>query len=182
MKYWAIYILLSIFLSSCFGLWWNEPSDRGLVEVSGEGFSLEVPANWQELWTDTLPIPKSWELVYALASWEERNAYLNNLIVLKSTDENISSSNALVWKSIGFLEQNMLNFTLISEEDISFLDEESWKLITFSARYNSQTPQAYYLQTARNCGSENFFITLSLTEELESYAPYEYILRTLDCG
>lgn len=82
---------------------------------------------------------------------------------------------------MSFLQQNMLSFALKSEKSITFSDESQGTLILFSGRYNTQTPSVNYLQTARNCGGTNYFITLSLAEDLESYSPYEYILQSLSC-
>ena len=171
-----------MFLSSCFWSWDESSSERWLESVEWPWFSIEVPSNWSELASNDFPIPKSGELVYAIASSEERNNYLNNLVVLRADEKTDVSSSSLVQSSIWFLEQNMLNFNLIEQKDITFLDETSWSIAIFSARYNTQTPTAYYLQTARNCSEGNFFVTLSLAEEVESFSPYEYILKTLNCN
>ncbi len=180
MKYIGILIILSFSLISC--SWGDDsPTDRGLTEIWWEWFSLEAPADWTTIDSNDLPLPKSGDLVLALSSAEEKMNYLNNLVVLRSESTSSTTSSALVKSNIGFLEQNMANFDLISEQDISFLDESKGTLILFSWRYNSQTPRAFYLQTAQNCGDKNFFLTLSLAQELESYSPYEYILKTLSC-
>lgn len=179
-KYISFFLVALIFMTSCSGA--ESAEERGLIMTSWEWFTIQRPENWKEIAQTTLPLPKSWELVFALASEQEKNNYINNLVVLRSEWKSSSSSSALVKSNISFLQQNMTNFSLISEKNISFLDESQGTIIIFSGRYNTQTPKAFYLQTARNCWENNFFVTLSIAEELESYEAYAYILQSLSCG
>jgi len=80
------------------------------------------------------------------------------------------------------LKDDIENFEIISEKTVSFADGKSSLMLTYSWKYNITTPKATYIQTARVCWDNNYYLTLSLTEELEKYDRYEYILQTFSCN
>lgn len=179
MKYIGLCAFMILFLSSCF--WSDETEDRGLIEESVAGLSLSVPNSWEQVSSSSLPLPNAGEIVFASQSRQEKSWYFNNLVILKEENTNAISSQALIKNNMSFLKQNMRSFSLISEKNISFLDEEAGSILIFSGRYNLQTPEVVYLQTARSCPEWNFLLTLSIWEKLENYEQYEYILQTLTC-
>lgn len=79
------------------------------------------------------------------------------------------------------LKSNLESYALLEEQDFSFDDGEASILLTFLGKYNSQTPEITYLQTARACGTKNYFLTLSLAEKLEDYSRYAALLKTFSC-
>jgi hypothetical protein len=84
--------------------------------------------------------------------------------------------------SLRSLQTTTVNFSLIEEKTVAFADEQSGSILTYSAKYNDATPEAIYIQTARVCGENNYHLTLSLAEQLDSYDRYEYILQTFRCN
>ena len=160
----------------------EEAENRGLDQVSKDWIILSVPSSWQEISPASLPIPNAGEVVFASESTQERGGYFNNLVVLKEENDNSSSSESLVKENISFLKQNMRSFSLLEEKNISFTDGWTGIILLFSGKYNVQTPEVIYLQTARSCPNWDFLLTLSIWEKQESYEQYEYILQTLSCS
>jgi len=153
-----------------------------LVSKNIWSISIWVPANWNTIASSNLPIPKSWEVVLAIASSEQRENYLNNLVILKASNSLNESSQSLMKNSANFLDTKLQSFRLVEEKDIVFSDEEGWLIITFEWKYNTQTPLVTYIQTARVCGEDSYFATISLSEKPESYDKYITILKTLKCS
>ena len=178
----ALVFTTLVFLSWCF--WWNNNAleEIGLQEKSWDGFSIAVPSDWEEVAPENLPLPNEWELVYAVASQQERNGYINNLVILRWVEETTTSSTWIVRSSMSFLQQNIANFNLLDEANIIFPDESAGLVITFSGQYNVRTPKVTYIQTARNCGDQSYIATISVWEQLESYEQYEYILESFNCS
>lgn len=177
MKKIIIILLFTLVLSSCF--WSSDSAQSGLVLQDREDFSILVPETWASV--DDLPVPKSWEIVLAHSSANERQWYLNNIVVLaspSSTETSLSIMNNI--KST--LESRIEGFTPIDEKQVTFADEETSLLLTYTGKYNSDTPNVVYIQTARVCGETKYFLTLSLAERLEDYSRYEYIMQTFRCN
>ncbi len=176
----TIYLFSIIFiLSSCF--WWNNIDETWLSLKNTESFSMLVPENWRDIPSSEMPIPKSGEIVFLLSSWEERQWYRNNIVVLKSKNTKNESSLSLMKNNVNFLSNSLENFQIITEENINFQDDQAWILLTFTWKYNKQTPEIVYLQTARSCKDTSYFITLSLAEKLKSYDRYAYLLKSFKC-
>lgn len=179
MKKIIIFLFIALWLSSCF---WGESIDEtGLDRHSEEWFSLLVPESWKKINTEDLPSPQSGEIVFALASPEERQWYINNIVVLRSENTKQESSQSLMKNNASFLSWELEDFQNISEENIIFSDDSSWILLVFSGKYNKQTPELVYLQTARKCNDMSYFITLSLAEKFDNYDRYAYLLKSFEC-
>lgn len=185
MKKILIFTISIFLLYSCWStdiLSWDTNTTTGLVVEELENISLSIPENWKKIPESTLPIPKSGKVVFAVSSSEQREWYLNNIIILETDNTLWESSQSLMKNSANFLDMSLATFTLSKEENITFADKEEWILLTFEWKYNSETPQVTYLQTARSCGDKSYFLTLSLAEKLEDYSRYAYILKTFSCN
>lgn len=180
MKYILSLICLVLILSSCFGSG-NSVDETGLSRQDLWTFSILTPDSWSSMDIADLPEPKAGEIVYGVSSVEQRQWYLNNIIILKSENTKGESSASLMKNNANFLNSSLDDFTIISEENMLFQDEESWILLTFSGKYNRNTPQVTYLQTARSCSDASYFITLSLAEKLDNYDRYAYLLKSFKC-
>lgn len=180
MKYLITSISLVFLLSSCF--WWGDSANQsGLRLEARDWFKIQVPSSWQEIQSEDLPVPKQWSIELAFKSVSERQWYVNNIIVLSEVSENKKSSISLLKKSLISLKKEIQEFEILSQKEVTFTDESSGEIITYSGRYNSSTPRLVYVQTAMSCEWKDYFITLSLAESLESYDRYEYILETFSC-
>lgn len=179
-----IFILgvLLLLLTSCLWIGWESNEERGLALKEQEGFSLLVPSTWAEISENDLPLPKSGEIVFAYASPTQRQGYINNIMILSSENKGSESSAALMKSNASFLGQSLEDFTLMEEKDISFADDDTGRLVKFYGKYNTSTPEIVYLQTAKSCGEQSYFMTLSLAEKLESYDRYEYLLQSFECN
>jgi len=172
-------ILLTVFLSSCF--WWESVDETGLAQVETESFSIKLPNTWDAIAANELPLPKSGDIVLAYASPEERQWYINNIVVLADENHQNESSVWLMNNSANFLKWGLKGFTLIEQKNINFHDEEIWTVLSFRGRYNPNTPELTYIQTARSCWDMSYFLTVSLAEQLETYDKYEYLLQSFRC-
>lgn len=182
MKYLFVFILLTstIILNWCF--FWEDEVGSWLELTQKEGFSLQLPNSWSEIQSSKLPIPKSGTVELAYASSEARQWYINNIVVLSSSNSQRESSSSLMKNNGNFLNQQLDDFDLAEEKNIVFPDEDQWILLRFMWKYNSSTPQAVYLQTAKNCGEKSYYITLSITETPETYERYEHLLESFQCS
>lgn len=170
-----------LLLSSCFG--WGEESvdETGLVELSFTGFTIKLPNSWNEVSEGELPVPKTGNLELAYASSQERQGYINNIIILSSKNSLGEDDSALMKNNENFLKSSLKTFSLLEEKSLEFADGVTWTLLSFRGRYNTDTPETTYIQTARACGDMAYFMTLSLAEVLESYERYEYLLQSFEC-
>lgn len=185
MKFLITFSFLTLFLTWCF--WIGEEAqveedvNAGLIQQEIQGIDISTPSAWKIVPVSTLPVPKSGEIVFASSSTEQRQWYLNNIVILKSPNALSESSKSLMKNNVNFLNMSLESFNLKSEKEIIFNDEENWLLLTFEGKYNSETPQITYLQTARSCGDNAYYITLSLAEQLPDYDRYADILKTFAC-
>lgn len=183
MKY-LFLLCIPFILTGCFGLFSNDTTTNStstLIKQEKEGFSLSVPNTWKTIPLEDVPVPKTGEVVYAVASTETRQGYLNNIVIIKAGNALDESSKALMKSSAQILDNSLQSFAVKKEEDFLFADGESSILLTFLGKYNSQTPEVTYLQTARSCGKVSYFLTLSLAEQLEDYSRYAELLQTFEC-
>jgi hypothetical protein len=102
-------------------------------------------------------------------------------VILETESISQETSVSLMKNSIQSLKNSIENFEILSEKTVTFWDNESGTILSYTWKYNDATPDAIYIQTVRICGDKNYHLTLSLTEELESYERYEYILQTFEC-
>jgi len=181
MKYLSFLISL-LFLSSCFWFFQWDDTSSNLILNDTEHFSILVPNTWWEIPTSELPIPKSWETILALKSQNEREGYYNNLVILKVENTADTNSISLMQSTEKMLKNSLDAFKLTAKNNFTFPDEETWIILTFSGKYNSNTPTTQYIQTAKICDDASYFMTISVWEVLESYARYEEILQTFRCN
>ena len=175
----SLLLVLSLGLISCFG--GSADTERGLVIQETEAFQIKVPSTWSQISAADLPLPKSWEIEFAYASPTQRQGYMNNIIVLSSENKQKESSQGLMKSNAHFLNQNLESFTLAEEKAITYTDGDAGLLVRFTGKYNTSTPEVVYLQTAKSCGDNSYYITLSLAEKLDSYERYEYLLKAFEC-
>lgn len=180
MKKILLCLSMLVILQSCF--WSSESTLTWLSLQESEEFSIQIPESWGAVSQADIPTPKSWEVALAYSSNSERQGYLNNIVVLSTPSKSSETSDSLMKNSIQSLQNDIENFKIIEEKTVSFLDSSSWIIVSYSGKYNTTTPQATYIQTARICWDNNYYLTLSLTENLENYDRYEYILQTFTCN
>ena len=180
MKKLSLLLTLTLTLSWCF--WNSDQSQSGLILQDRGDFSILMPENWSEITAADIPTPKSGEVALAYSSSSERQWYLNNVIILKTPSTPGESQASLMKSSLRSLQTTTVNFSLIEEKTVAFADEQSGSILTYRAKYNDATPEVIYIQTARVCGENNYHLTLSLAEQLDSYDRYEYILQTFRCN
>lgn len=181
MKYLALFVCFFL-LGSCFWIWWESSSgSTWLTEIESENFTISAPENWRILPTSEFPNPKTWSVALALASTSKKENYVNNLIVLEVENTLWESSLGLMENTKLWLKAGLSSYFLLNENEITFADGDVGTVVTYRAKYSANTPEAIYVQTARNCENTDYFMTISLAENLESYERYEYLLSTFEC-
>lgn len=177
-------ILLSLLILSilqwCF--WSSNNNIVGLTVQDWGEFSIQIPESWVLIGENDIPTPKSWSVALAFSSSSERQWYLNNIVILTTPSLSKASSSSLMKNSIQSLQKNIENFKIIEEKEVIFVDEQSGTIVSYTGKYNDTTPVTTYIQTARVCWNNNYYLTISLAESLESYDRYEYILQTFRCN
>ena len=183
MKLFIPFFLTLIILSSCFSSWESLQGESvWLVPVEQEGFSMSLPINWQEVSEFELVTPSQWELVLAYRASEERNGYFNNIVVLKNQNRLRETSTSLMQNNINALKLSMQNFQVIAEDTLSFPGNTQWEVIVFEGQYGPQTPMLHYIQTARSCDEDSYFLTISVGSELWDYTRYYPLLESFRCN
>ncbi len=177
-------IVLCVFcvflLSSC--LWfWSTSNLTGLKHLEKTWFSLSVPESWQELSSWEFPTPKVGEVVLALASKKQRNGYVNNLLVLKMDSTLWESSQWLMNNTKVGLTSHLEKFQLLFEKPLNFVDDTQGIVLIYVWKYSKNTPELTYIQTAKSCGTSNYFLTISLAEQLKNYEKYEHLFESFRC-
>ena len=133
MKY-LVLLCTAFFLGGCFVLFSSEETSSSvstLVKQEKEGFSLSVPNTWKNIPLEDVPVPKTGEVVYAVASTEPRQGYLNNIVIIKAENTLAESSQALMKSSAQILDTSLQSFAVKKEEDFLFADGEASILLTF---------------------------------------------------
>lgn len=179
MKYISFFLLFFLlFLTSCGS---SGSSDTKLSTLKKDGFSIAVPANWSEN-SDSFPTPKTGEVVLAISADTSTNDYKNNLIILKIDSTLWESSKALMENTKIGLKSQLTSFSLQKESSINFSDSDEWIILAYNAQYSNNTPELFYIQTAKHCTDANYFLTLSLPEQPENLERYIELLATFACN
>lgn len=180
-------ILLILFLSFALISCWDDETtttQTWLTKYDNSKFSISVPSAWEVIKEKDkiLPKPSSWEISLAVTSKEVKNWFANNLLVLSSKLNKITTSKDFsILNNIG-AEKDYLNYRKLGSKDFTFIDWEQSVLYTFEAKYNLDTPKLRFLQTAYICkGSEAYFMTIALSPQIKDTSKYEAFLKTFTC-
>ncbi len=170
-----------VFLASCSS---SSSSTSWLTSHDGEWFTLQVPATWVVIDSKsrTLPEPKQWKIVLAIASPEVKDGFSNNLVVLQNTLNYKTDSKTFSDLNNRGASTEYYSYKAITNSEVEFADGENSSIYTFEAQYNSSTPKLTFLQTGRVCdGNNSFFLTMALPMNITDTAKYEDILKTFEC-
>jgi len=108
---------------------------------------------------------------------------MNNLIVLSDSITNDVTSSEYVSQSMLWASREYLSLTMDTDEQITFVDGQTSRLVIYRAKYNEVTEEHLFMQTARVCGKTVYLITLGLENDtpVESYDRYRPILTSFIC-
>jgi len=177
----SIFMILWLFiLTWCF---WGDsnPSSTGLVVQEREDFLVPIPSTWSQIQEQDLVTPTSWNIALAFKSQNERQWYINNIVILQEENTSSSSSQAILNSAEQALKKGIKWYNLISNNTVEFADGEVGNIMSYSWKYSADTPETVYIQSVRTCSENTYYMTISLTEVLDSYDRYEYILQSFRC-
>lgn len=174
-------------LVSCF---WNSPTDTvdavdsaWLIKHTGTGFSLRVPASWEEVDASKITAPVSGKIEFALRSLVNKRGFMNNLIILSDSLQADATSSEYVAQSMLWASREYLSLTVDSDESVTFSDGEKSRMVIFRAKYNEITEEHLFMQTARICGKTVYLMTLGLENDTpaDNYDRYRPIFSSFTC-
>ena len=180
-KKFFLLIFLLVFLVSC---WDEETSTTWLSEINWNGYTMNVPSNWEVIdnTNDSLPEANVWEIELSISSTEFVSGFANNLLILSDDLQKITTSKEYSMLNNIWAETDYLNYNELSSEEITFSDEELWMLYIFEAKYNMETSKLKFLQTAHICNwTKAYFMTIALPTDIKDTSKYEYLLSTFTC-
>lgn len=158
--------------------------NKSLTNYIWTDFSLDVPISWvimEGSWS-TLPTPKEWKLELVISAKEQKDGFVNNMIVLSKELEDKSTSYDFMIKNNPKNYKWYENYIELESKDFEFIDEEKSKLYIFEAKYNKDNNRLKFMQTARVCNEKkSFFLTIGLSLNINDTAKYEDILKSFEC-
>lgn len=185
-------ILISIFLTFLlFSCWWspNTTEESILIKFKWNEFSIDIPWSWEikdltDTWSINLPNPKEWKIEMVSSAKEEKNWFINNIIVLSKDIDTETKIN-----SYDFSKKNnpkdykwYVYYYEDSVKDFVFNDWDKSRLYIFLAKYNKDNDKLKFIQTAKMCWEKKvFFLTMGLSLNINDTAKYEEIFRSFKC-
>lgn len=180
----VVFLLLSV--TSC-GDSVENVDESSLTTYNWSDFSLDIPSSWEvkdlsDTWSINLPKPKEGNLELVVSSKEEKNGFLNNLIIISKELEEVTLTYDFITKN------NPKDYTWYeyyyeeSVKDFQFSDGDKSKLYVFIAEYNKDNDRYKFIQTAKVCNEKkSFFLTIGLSLDINDTAKYEEIFRSFKC-
>ena len=175
--------LISFFLlTSCSlpGTQTETTSEGNTALIDAKTFSVRVPKTWTPAASSSLPTPKKGIIEIAYVSPEMKYGFSNNFIVMSSTLDAPMTSKKYSQLNQLQTTRNYLEYSKLTDEDMTFTDSEVTRVYTFEARYNETSPRMRFVQTARVCSGTVYLmhLALSLDKDPTIYIP---LLQTFVC-
>lgn len=158
-------------------------SDWLISYDKSEIFSLRIPEKWEIIdHKNKIPNPRTWQIELIISSKDSTNDFYNNLTIWSELLEK-NLNNSEYFKSVNLEKQkDFFEYKEIENKKIVFADGKESDLSIFEARYDNSTPKAKYLQTVNICGDNKaYFLTMSISNSIESTKNHEYVLSTFSC-
>lgn len=158
--------------------------NKSLTTYNWNWFSLDIPVSWVAIdgsWS-ALPTPRDGKLELVVSSKEQKDGFINNLLVLSKDLETDSNSYDFMVKNNPKNYKWYAEYAEVEAKDFVFNDWEKSKLYVFDAKYNKDNSKLKFLQTARICdGKKSFFLTMGLSLNITDTAKYEDIFKSFKC-
>ena len=176
--------VLMLLLSSCGTTPTAPVEDKGLKNYSWIGFSLKVPASWEQVDVDKVSAPIRWKFEFAMRSLVQERGFMNNITILSDDLMTDVSSWEYARQSISLASREYLSVKIESEEVMKFADGSTSQLGIFHAKYNEVTEEHLFLQTAKVCGKTVYLLTIGLNNEtMETlFDQYKNVLACFTCS
>jgi len=183
-KFFLLIVLLFI-LVSCWGSNDTTISNTSWLTIQDSAnFSISIPASWKIIdnKNNVLPKPNNGEIALAVTSKSMKNGFANNLLILSSKLDKITTSSDFSILNNIWSEKEYLNYLKLDSREFIFNDQEKSMLYIFEAKYNYDTPKLKFLQTAYICNQTDvYFFTIALSPLVRDTSKYEAFLKTFKC-
>ncbi len=179
-------LIISLFIFvSC----WDDSStswssSAWLIKYSWDKYSISIPESWEVIKDkeNIIPKPNAWEISLVATAIDRTDWFSNNILVLESSLDNITTSKEYSMLNNIWAETDYLNYNKLDSKEFEFLDGEKSMLYTFEAKYNLDTPKLKFIQTAYICNWNNaYFFTIALSPLIRDTSKYEAFLKTFTC-
>lgn len=179
-------LLLTLILVGCFGSTDTPVSEvdvSGLKKETGTGYKMSVPASWEKVDPSKIVAPVSGKIELAMRSLISTRGFKNNLVILSDTLLADATASEYVSQSMNWASREYLSMTIVSDEQITFSDDATSRLVIFRAKYNEVTEEHLFMQTAHICDKKVYLITLGLENSTADadFARYHPILESFSC-
>lgn len=160
---------------------WDE---NGLKKYIWLGYTISLPASWEQVDITTLSAPIRWKFELAFRSTVNKRWFMNNITILSDTLMTQVSSGEYARQSMTLAAREYLSMQLESSEVINFTDGSTSQLGIFRAKYNEITAERLFFQTAKVCDKTVYLMTIALSNDIEStlYDQYRNVLRSFSCA
>lgn len=179
-------ILLATFCTLLITSCWSSSTttvDNATTSYSWNWFKMTVPKSWVEVEQNELPAIAHGKIELALTSAELAAWFANNLNIASEPITN--ESNSVKYAITNYIRTSWVvkEFTKVNETNFNFIDKEEWKIYTFDAKYNLNTPIRSFFQTAKICDSKAYLITIWVSVDDRKTKPtiYENLLKSFEC-
>ena len=174
--------VLLFILSSC-GEADTTTESSGLKKYSWIGFTLKIPASWEEVDLTKISAPIRGKFEMAMRSTVNKRGFMNNITILSDTLMTQVSSGEYARQSMTLAARDYLSMNMESNEVIKFTDDSTSQLGIFHAKYNEVTEEHLFFQTAKVCDKTVYLMTIGLSNDVDPtlYDQYREVLKSFTC-
>jgi hypothetical protein len=111
-----------------------------------------------------------------------RNGFKNNILILSDSLNTFTTSKEFSILNNVWASREYIDYLALSTDTITFADEEESIMYVFEAKYNLDTPKLKFLQTARVCDQNKWFLlTIAIPSSMKDITRYQDILSSFTC-
>jgi len=160
------------------------PDESGLAKYPWIGYTIKLPASWEQVDITKVSAPIRWKFELAMRSMVNKRWFMNNIIILSDTLMTEASSGEYARQSMMWASREYLSTTVVADEAIKFDDGTTSQLGIFRAKYNEITEEHLFFQTAKVCRKTVYLITIGLSNDTDptTYDQYRNILASFTCS
>lgn len=178
MKKIILITLIPLLLASCGS---TTTDDANTKTYEWNQFKIDIPKAWTQVEGKELPNVNNGKIELALTSTEITAWFANNLVIISEDLQDTTTS--MKYSNTNYIRTtwSVQEYVKLNEEEFKFSDDDSSKLYTFEAKYNTQTSKRKFLQTAKICSKKAYLLTIGINLDNTSISKYESLLKSFAC-